>query len=625
MYLYKRSYFIIGIICMFYHIAICQNSKKTDSLIQIYESGNYKENEEVILFNILNNIKHPDTKLIYANKLIKIAKKDSLFSHISAGYLHLGNAYKDKGNNDLALDSYFKSLSYAVKLKDLAKIGTRKIVIADLYSEIGNASNAIKYYNQGIEMLRKTSDTIGLGIGLLNAGDEYVNQKKYEKALQYFDESYVIFKQLDYQEGIAYNLGNKGMIYAEQGKDEVAEDLINQAISILEKEKDYYAISVYLTYMSDIYSRKRHWSTALNYSNKSLKLASIYGLKEQISEAHLQLSELYQRLGNTNKAFQHYKNHIQFRDSVTNLASIQKMADIRTDYEVSQKQTEVDLLEKEALIQQLTEKRQRIIIYATSMVLLLVSVVVFGLFRRNKYINKTKLIIEEERNRSENLLRNILPEETALELKQNGKVKAKKFDQVTVMFTDFERFTHYAENLSPEKLVESVDFYFSKFDKIIEKHGLEKIKTLGDAYMCAGGLPFPVKNHVQSMLLAAFEIRDFVANSKQNNGQDNTRFNVRIGMNTGPVVAGVVGIKKFAYDIWGDTVNVASRMESSSISGEINVSENTYVLIKDDFDCEYRGRIKVKNRGMMKMYFVKGLKPKNKNTKDSKEKVFQKV
>ena len=195
-----------------------------------------------------------------------------------------------------------------------------------------------------------------------------------------------------------------------------------------------------------------------------------------------------------------------------------------------------------------------------------------------------------------------------MNLKESGKVVAKRFESVTVLFTDFEGFTQYAENLSPEKLVESVDYYFSKFDAIIEKYDLEKIKTLGDSYMCAGGLPFPTEDHAYKMILVAQEILEFVQHSNRENPLNHTRFNIRIGINTGPVVAGVVGTKKFAYDIWGDTVNIASRMESNSAPGKINISENTFAIIKDSFDCEYRGEVEVKNRGMMKMYFVNGVK-----------------
>jgi class 3 adenylate cyclase len=292
-----------------------------------------------------------------------------------------------------------------------------------------------------------------------------------------------------------------------------------------------------------------------------------------------------------------FKQHIAYRDSVTNVETVQEMANLRTDFEVSQKQVEVDLLSEQ-------KKNQQLVAIATGIALLLVGIMAFGLFRRNKFVVKTKKIIESEKERSDQLLLNILPEETAQELKTIGKVQAKRFDSVTVMFTDFKGFSAYADKLSPEELVESVDFYFSKFDEIIEKYDLEKIKTVGDAYMCAGGLPFPVENHAEKMIEAAFEIAEFVKDSKKNDPDDMTRFDIRIGINTGPVVAGVVGSKKFAYDIWGDAVNVASRMESNSKPGKINISQNTYELVKNNYICEPRGEIEVKNRGRLKMFFV---------------------
>ena len=162
--------------------------------------------------------------------------------------------------------------------------------------------------------------------------------------------------------------------------------------------------------------------------------------------------------------------------------------------------------------------------------------------------------------------------------------------------------------MSAGKLVAEINTCFEAFDGIMGKYGIEKIKTIGDAYMAAGGLPFQTNDHPFKMILAAFEIAQFIKESKQVKQQDITHFDIRIGINTGPIVAGVVGIHKFAYDIWGDTVNVASRMETLSTPGRINISENTYELVKDVFQCKYRGEIEVKNRGMMKMYFVNGIK-----------------
>ena len=589
-----------------YLSVFAQNQKVADSLVKIYQKNKLGNSEKLELlrnlsFNEVNNL---ELSLKYADELIALSKLEKNYLYLHRGYYQKGNKNRLAGDLNNALNAFFKSGEAAIKAKFITGEGVAYMAIADVYSTMGNSDNAEIYYAKSINLLRKTNDSISLASALLNAGDEYSKNKKYNSALKYFEESSIIFDKVDYLIGTAYNLGNIGMVYAKQGNNGLAKVYISKAIQILEKLKDYYAISEYLIYMSDIYLIQNDWLTSLSYAKRSLDLAQKYRLKEQISNSNLKISELYQKAGNHRESFTYYKNYITYRDSVTNLKSVQQMADIRTNYEVSQKQVEVDLLEKDSEIQKLKEKKQQNIIYATAISLFLIVIITIGFYRRYKFVKRTNSIIEEEKNRSNTLLLNILPEETALELKKNGKVLAKKFESVTVLFTDFERFTHYAEKLSPEKLVESIDFYFSKFDAIMEKYNLEKIKTVGDAYMCAGGLPFPTGDHAYKMVLAALEIARFVDASKELNAQNQTRFKIRIGINTGPIVAGVVGIKKFSYDIWGDTVNIASRMESNSEPGKINISEYTYQIIKNDFECEYRGEIEVKNKGMMKMYFV---------------------
>lgn len=217
-------------------------------------------------------------------------------------------------------------------------------------------------------------------------------------------------------------------------------------------------------------------------------------------------------------------------------------------------------------------------------------------------------IIEEEKKKSEALLLNILPAVVANELKINGVSKAKKYDNATVLFSDFKNFSGIAESLSPEKLVDQLDFYFKTFDEIIGKYQLEKIKTIGDAYMCVGGLPEENPNNPLEMVKAALEIQAKLQDLKvarSTNGEP--FFEARIGIHTGPLVAGVVGSRKFAYDVWGDTVNVAARLESKSEAGKVNISSATYEQIKSTFACEFRGKIPIKNRGEVDMYFVKGL------------------
>jgi class 3 adenylate cyclase len=587
------AYYVLIIFCFLTQLLVSQNQNKADSLIAIYNSGNSENEGLKELEGIVKNETNLDTKLQYSEFLINKGSESNKLDILLKGYSYKGDALQSKGDYVDANNAYFKSLKYANQLKDQKSIGRLTISIANTYSMSGNSDNAALYYDKGIAIIRKLDDPTSLGSALLNAGDEYFNNGNYVKALAYFNESGAIFEKIDYLIGKAYNLGNVGMVYAELGQDELAKNNMNEAIMILEELEDYYPISVYLTYLADIYAKKNDLPTAIDYAERSLHLATLYGLKDQISEANLKLSELYEKAENPQTAFSHYKSHIVYRDSVKNLETIEKMA----NSDIAQQMAQNDLL-----IQQ--KKNQRIIVYATILATILISFLAYGLFKRYRFIRKTNVIIELERNRSDQLLLNILPEQTALELKNNGKVEARRFESVTVLFTDFKGFSSNAEQLSPEELVESVDFYFTKFDAIIEKFGLEKIKTVGDSYMCAAGLPFPIKNHAHKMVLAAMEIADFVNNIKVQNPNSKTHYDIRIGINTGPVVAGVVGIKKFAYDIWGDSVNIASRMESGSEPGKINISEFTYQHIKDSFDCEYRGEIEVKNRGMLKMYFV---------------------
>jgi class 3 adenylate cyclase len=203
-----------------------------------------------------------------------------------------------------------------------------------------------------------------------------------------------------------------------------------------------------------------------------------------------------------------------------------------------------------------------------------------------------------------------LPVEVAEELKDEGFVKPVLYENVTILFTDFEGFTKIAERMSPEELLKTLDASFTQFDKVIEKNKLEKLKTIGDSYMCAGGLPIKNKTHPIDACLAGLELKRMMTQIKEL--QDSLRLDfweLRIGIHCGPVIAGVIGEKKFAYDIWGDAVNTASRLESSGATGEINISQSVFNRVKNFFICEYRGKIPAKNKGDVDMYFLKRLIP----------------
>jgi len=218
-------------------------------------------------------------------------------------------------------------------------------------------------------------------------------------------------------------------------------------------------------------------------------------------------------------------------------------------------------------------------------------------------------IIEEEKKRSDELLLNILLVEIMEELKATGKTQARNYDLVTVLFLDFMDFTSITEEMPPEELVSSIDSYFKLIDDIISKYPIEKIKTVGDAYICAAGLPLGSSDNPVIMIQAVMDVVAALNEMNEKRKADGkTVFEARMGVHSGPLVAGVVGVKKFAYDIWGDTVNTAARMQQNGEPGKINISGTTRELVKHRYICTYRGRIEVKHKGQIDMYFVEGKK-----------------
>lgn len=387
----KKACFITG----FFFLSLLgysQNQHKADSLIAVLNQPNDLDDSARLLtyYNIFINHTDQDSVIHYAHKAIDLAQKTGNKFILINSYLDIGHAQRSKGDLEEAMTTFIEYINLAEKFGFTVELGSGYSAIGDVYSVQGNSKNALLYYNKAIDLFREENDSTKLATSLLNTGDEYFNHDKLDSALIYFEESSRIFEKLASRIGKAYNLGNIGLVYAKQGKHDLAEENIHQASKILEELGDMYPIAVYEIYIADIYYEKGNFGKALGHALKSLHIAEEEGLKEQIRDASLKLSELYQSSGDYQNAFKYQSQYIAYKDSISNAEAIQKMADLRTDFEVSQKQAELDLANK-------TKQTQQIIGIGLIIVLLLVGALTYTLFKNNRKEKQTNLLLSEQK------------------------------------------------------------------------------------------------------------------------------------------------------------------------------------------------------------------------------------
>ena len=587
-----------------------QQQQVADSLRKIYEADTLVGVDKMVLLEDLSyhEMSDPDQAQAYVEELIAIAGEVGNKEYLYTGYIIKGHIGLQRNDLDFALKAYQKAMEIAEQEGDKEEQALALMYQGSVYSDSGEQERAIAQYTHCIELLRDPEiqeegrGKLLLASTLLNLGYIYLKQDELEKASNYFQETWEMNEGLESQLILPYLLGNRGMLFARQGDLARAEEFLSQAIQLLETDGNYDPIAEYQITLAEVYRDEGEFNKAHDFATEGLGHSQNLGKKELISRASGILAQLDYQSGDFKEAFEHQTMYMQFKDSLdVETVSMNRLE--RAQAELAALQATNELTEKE-----LQQRKERTALWAVGVTALVLIIITIGGYGRYHYMRKTSEIISRERDRAENLLLNILPKQTAAELKDNGKVEAQRYNAVSVLFTDFRNFTKHAEEVDPGLLVKSLDYYFSYFDTLMDKYGLEKIKTVGDAYMCASGIPFPVEDHAQRIVDAALEMLDFVEEAKKDMDREHIRFDIRIGINSGPVVAGIVGTKKFAYDIWGDTVNIAARMESASVPGKVNVAEHTYQLIKDRYQCQYRGEIEAKNRGKLKMYFVSGKK-----------------
>lgn len=514
-------------------------------------------------------------------------------------YSNMGAVYFNQGDDAKSLELQLNALKIAEEVHDTMRIVISLSNIGAIYlNKPATYRKALEFFLRALPISLAYGDAYNSGLVTVNLGEIYYKLNDDSTALYYLNES---LKYTGEGEGAPYAKNYIGRVFSRQGNYNRAIAEHDEAFLIAKKLDLKLDMTQSLIARAQVQLKSGAITNAIHDFFESLELARSLNANTEIKDVYEGLTQAYAARSDFANAFKYQNLLLGIKDTIYNINTDKKLGTLQFTFDLEKKENQISLLTKDIEIQQQVAQRQRLIRngFMGGFAVVVVFAGVF-FFQRNR--------IGKEKKRSDELLLNILPEETAEELKSTGSAKAKSFESVSVLFTDFKNFTQASEILSPEELVAEINYCYSEFDKIITRHGLEKIKTIGDAYMCAGGLPVPNLSHAMDTVSAGLEMVEFTEKNKQLRIQKGQPyFELRCGIHSGPVVAGVVGTKKFAYDIWGDTVNTASRMESSGEIGKVNISGTTFELVREKFKCTYRGKIKAKNKGEIDMYFVDGL------------------
>ncbi len=525
--------------------------------------------------------------LQYYNEGIELSK-EGVDPLVYASLLNnIGYVYSGLGDMPRAMSYYRSALHIRDSLNDKRGIATCINNLAGIYRDQGELDTALVYYERFTATCAEIKDSSGIALGLNNIGKMYITLHDTLKAREYLDRSYAISVKIGDEKEIGHSLYGKALLSFESGDFVRTRAYLEDAIDHQKRAGHMRSMASSMLKLAETELKLGEHELALQYASESHEIALKTGYLDLIQRSAGTLKNVYRQTGNDSLALVMYELEVKMRDSITNETNRKLI--IRNGLE---REFELKTVE----LEQISQREKLIRNFALGGLGIVLIFLVFVIIQRNN--------ISKERKRSDALLLNILPSAVAEELKVTGKSETQAFDEVTVLFTDFKGFTQISERLSPKELVQELDEHFKAFDAIMEKYGVEKIKTIGDSYMAAGGLPVANTTNPFDVVTAAMDIKTYMENVNAGKQAGKEVFEIRIGIHTGPIVAGIVGVKKFAYDIWGDTVNTASRMESSGEAGKVNISESTYQHVKDNFNCTYRGNITAKNKGEIAMYFV---------------------
>ncbi len=529
--------------------------------------------------------KQIELRVVQSSHLDKIGLIDSALTQ-----LYWANKMFHKGCDSLLLMSIYRNLTNSfLSINDLKSIDSISHIAMDLWNPEWKE--------------KETRFAI-----LNNLAIAYIQMEKNDSATALFRQVYNEAKIVNDENHILKELINLGSIKGMIEDLDSAYYFFSLAADHAKSHSDATDYMALLINLAKLDMERGNLSPAISLLDSVYEMAEEKKNTETMLNAEWLRSRVYDKMGRYKLAFQHLNDYSLMRDEYLDEERVKAVAEMMEKYESEKKarqiqQLEVDKLDAALTNEKVTNTKNRLLYVGIGILLLSVA-----LISRLRYVQKSRQAIRKEKDISEGLLLNILPDSVAQELKAKGYADAQHFEPATILFSDFKSFTEISGELSADELVRELNVCFKAFDDIMTKFGIEKIKTIGDSYMAAGGVPGTNKATPSDVIKAGIEMQHFVTGRKKDQDAHNLpAFEMRVGIHSGPVVAGIVGVKKFQYDVWGDTVNIASRMESNSEVGEVNISEATYMLVKEDpsFSFTSRGMITVKGKGGLEMYFVR--------------------
>ncbi|MBL7684300.1 MAG: tetratricopeptide repeat protein [Flavipsychrobacter sp.] len=592
------KHFLAIVLVFCFHICYCQQivDVNVDSLNNNVENAGTAQDRVRALCDLSFAYYRvsPDSGLRYGFEALDLARKVSYENGVANAHKHIAINYIALSEYAKAIENLLAALAIFEKLED-------KEQIASVYNKLGlvysynNDPKALSYCEKALHLYKSINDTNGIAQVYGNMGNVYFFLAKYSEALSAYKLALDQCKKQQDRYGMAQNIQNIAMVNTVNADYSEAFDNTKQALSINEQLNNLYGLAIskgnmgvlYLYVLKDSVTkfklpvgRTQALQTAIQYLEESIKLSQKLGAIDIAQNFYKDLSEAESLIGNANNALKYYKRYNEYKDSIYSRKNLQKIAYLETERDIYIKDKQIQINELKL------EKRnsQILLISIAGILVLLVLVVLF-----------------KERRKSERLLLNILPTVIAARLKNKEHPIADYLPEVSVLFVDMVGFTKYTSETDPKKVVNMLNEIFTIFDDIAGKYKMEKIKTIGDCYMAVAGAPIAMQNHTEAAANMALEIKSMITSIRENFGD---HIDFRVGLDCGPAIGGVLGKRKFVYDIWGDTVNTASRMESSGAAGEIHCTSNFKTATDKLFVFTARELMQIKSKGLMQTWLL---------------------